>query len=108
MSSVKFKNLIKILFLLIFIFLIYSYRSYLVRVAYTPYAVTSMYAKEYCTCRFVLPQTHEYCILRVKRLYSLFDVKLEVDESSKTVHSKFLFYSSKSFFKDERRGCGLL
>jgi len=71
-----------------------------------PKLMTSMRAKEFCSCYFLLGNKKEYCINKVKKGYPLFDFK--VDDQDKSIVFSNPFASTKSKVFSRRLGCKLL
>jgi len=68
--------------------------------------ISSSYAKEYCSCRFVVGQTKKYC-----HQYALQIVPVSShaeSENNKSIEAKALGYSSRAIFKSARLGCVLI
>lgn len=71
-----------------------------------PKLMSSMRAKEFCTCRFMLKNSTEFCLERVKKGYPLFEY--EVDESAKEVSfSNYLTVSKARAHENPRYGCSI-
>ena len=71
----------------------------------TPYLLTRYMAKEYCSCRFVVKQSHKVCKNENKTLKVLW--KIETNEETKEVIVKNLVHKAKAHFIDDRYGCVL-
>lgn len=71
-----------------------------------PKLMSSMRAKEFCTCRFILKNSTEYCLERVKKGYPLFIY--EVDEGNREVLFSNYFTITKARAHEEPRyGCSI-
>ena len=71
-----------------------------------PKLMSSMRAKEFCTCRFMLKNSTEFCLDRVKKGYPLFSY--EVDEENKEVlFSNYLAVTKAHAHADARYGCSI-
>ncbi len=71
-----------------------------------PKLMSSMRAKEFCTCRFMLLYPTDFCLERVKKGYPLFSY--EVDEKNKEVLFSNYFASARAkAHEDARYGCSL-
>ncbi len=71
-----------------------------------PKLMTSMRAKEFCSCYFLLGNKKEYCITKVKKGYPLFDFK--IDDQDKSVVFSNPIASTKAKVFSPRLGCKLL
>ncbi|MGB0453969.1 MAG: amidase [Bacteriovoracaceae bacterium] len=69
-------------------------------------ALPSNFAKEYCSCRFVMNQTDEYCEDYVT-LEQLQVGSYEVDEERKIVRARWLGVESEAMHYSKFSGCGL-
>ena len=71
-----------------------------------PKLMSSMRAKDFCTCRFMLSYSTAFCLERVKKGYPLFSY--EVDEERKEVRfSNYLADSKAKAHENTRYGCSL-
>lgn len=68
-----------------------------------PKLLSSMRAKEYCSCHFVLGFEKEYCLKRVRKKYPLFDYRVERGD----VTFSNPFSSSTARFISTHIGCQL-
>jgi hypothetical protein len=70
-----------------------------------PMLMSTMRAKEFCSCYFMLNKGKDYCLNSVKKGYPLFDYA--IDEEKKTVIFKNYFATAKAKVEDKRYGCTL-
>ncbi len=70
-----------------------------------PMLMSTMRAKEFCSCYFMLNKGKNYCLESVKKGYPLFEYK--VDEKERSVIFKNNFASAKATVNDLRYGCSL-
>jgi hypothetical protein len=68
--------------------------------------VSSSYAKELCSCLFVVEQELEYCRRYSKQLLPVSSEK--IDRNKKTVGATALGITSIAVYRSKRFGCGLL
>ncbi|MFT6070271.1 MAG: hypothetical protein ACJAT2_001734 [Bacteriovoracaceae bacterium] len=68
-----------------------------------PKAVSAFYAKEVCSCLFVVGQEKEYCHEYGKQIIPIWTK--EIDLKEKTVKSYGLWESTKARFISRRAGC---
>ncbi len=64
------------------------------------------YAKEMCSCRYVLGQNTEFCLDEVKEFIAA--SRISVDERTKTVEGALLGFSRKAKWISPREGCRLI
>lgn len=70
-----------------------------------PMLMSTMRAKEFCSCYFMLGKGKQYCLESVKKGYPLFD--FNINESDKSVVFKNYFASARARVEDVRYGCVL-
>lgn len=67
--------------------------------------VSSSFAKEYCSCRFVVGQSKKYCHDYASQIVPV--SSYSEDGQNKTIQAKALGFISKAIYKDSKRGCSL-
>lgn len=70
-----------------------------------PKLLSSMRAKEFCSCHFVLGKDWNECLERVKMGYPLF--AYEIDPVGKSASFSILFARATAKVKSQRLGCSL-
>ena len=68
--------------------------------------VSSSYAKELCSCLFVVKQKKEYCRKYAKQIVPVGSEN--IDDTKKTVTATALGLTSTAIFHNKRLGCGLI
>jgi hypothetical protein len=68
-----------------------------------PMLMSTMRAKEFCSCYFMLGKGKQYCLDSVKKGYPLFDFNIQ--ETDKSVVFKNYFASARAKVEDMRYGC---
>ncbi len=68
-----------------------------------PKAVSAFYAKEVCSCLFVVGQEEEYCHEYGKQIIPIWTK--EIDRKAKTVKAYGLWESTSARFISSRAGC---
>lgn len=68
-----------------------------------PEILANLYAKELCTCRFVIGQSLERCYENHANIMK--PTTLEIDEAAKTVHVRVLWAVADARVVSERFGC---
>ena len=71
-----------------------------------PKALSSYYAKEVCSCLFVVKQSEQYCHDFGSEL--LPNWSTNIDRANKTVKASALFQSTEARFLSERKGCQIV
>jgi hypothetical protein len=71
-----------------------------------PKAVSANFAKEVCSCIFVVGQTQNYCSEYHEQIFKVSAV--EIDSEKKEVVAVGLGIQSVARFKSERHGCQLI
>ena len=64
------------------------------------------YAKEICSCLFVVGQTKEYCLKALENEL-ITDYELDIDRTKKIVSSKVVFAKAKAEWLGPYKGCRL-
>jgi hypothetical protein len=93
-------------FLLFFVILFalgYQYIFSVTPLYEVPKLLSNMRAKEFCSCYFLLKNSKDYCLEKVKKSYPLFGVK--INESS--VEFKNPISSSRAYLRSKQLGCTL-
>ena len=68
-----------------------------------PKVVSSYYAKEVCTCLFVIGQSDKYCQYFGKTIVPTWSTK--IDKTEKIVKASSLFYSTTAKYLSPHEGC---
>lgn len=69
-------------------------------------ALSAQYAKEYCSCRFVLGQNDKYCAQAVEQVIGVSDYKVNLEE--KSVWARGLARESTAIYQTKTSGCLLV
>ncbi|MBS1961759.1 MAG: hypothetical protein JST04_06055 [Bdellovibrionales bacterium] len=69
-----------------------------------PEILANLYAKELCTCRFVVGQSLERCY--ENHAIIMRPTTLEIDEAARTVSVRVLWATAEAKVVSERFGCG--
>lgn len=103
----KFKNNISYILLFLFVFLGALHQMIFSRVPLreVPLLMSSMRAKEFCSCYFILSKGKEYCLDSVKKGYPLF--QYEIDDINQKVTFSNLFAKSSAQVLEPKYGCNL-
>ena len=72
----------------------------------TPVLVTRYMAKEYCSCRYVVKQSHDICKDENKTTSLVFSIS--DDPKNKKVQVSSLFEKAEARFLNKRYGCELI
>ena len=70
-----------------------------------PMLMSTMRAKEFCSCYFLLHKGKDYCLESVKKGYPLFDYK--IDDDKKIVTFKNPMAEASAFVTEVKYGCSL-
>mgnify|MGYP000607372513 CR=1 FL=1 len=70
-----------------------------------PELLSTMRAKEFCSCFFMLGKGEKYCLDSVKKGYPIFTYKL--DQKNKSVIFENPIASSRAFVQNQKYGCNL-
>ena len=65
--------------------------------------VSSSYAKEFCSCYFVVQQTENYCKAYAKQIVPV--SKYSIDSTNQTVLASGLGYETKVAYLGKKEGC---
>lgn len=68
-----------------------------------PGLISAYYAKEYCSCHFVMKQDESYCHEHASQVIPI--SHKEVDELKQTVTAKALGYEYVAAYMGEQEGC---
>lgn len=102
----KNKKTLTALFLFIFLGAAHQMIFSITPLKEVPKLLSTVRAKEFCSCYFMLEKGKDYCLSNVKKGYPLFDY--EIDEEKKSIEFKSPFASSKAIVLDQKYGCQLI
>ncbi|MCR9206246.1 MAG: hypothetical protein NXH75_16810 [Halobacteriovoraceae bacterium] len=68
--------------------------------------VSSSFAKEFCSCLFVVKQTETYCKAYAKQIVPV--SKFSINQETKSVEAWGLGYSTQVSFLGDKEGCQIL
>lgn len=68
--------------------------------------LSSSYAKEYCSCYYVVGQSKEYCQAYSRQILPV--SSYDINESDKKISAKGLGFASEAKFIDDRKGCEII
>ncbi len=71
-----------------------------------PFIVSRWYAKEFCSCIYVLERDEQFCHERVRQWIPIQDV--QIDHLNKKIAAKGFWIWSKAQFEGPRYGCRLV
>lgn len=102
-----FKNRKRMVILFIFIFLgaFYQVRFSRIHISEVPLLLTTMRAKEFCSCYFMLEKGKDYCLESIKKGYPLFNYT--IDEVNKRVIFKNPMAEATAEVVEGRYGCSI-
>ncbi len=86
---------------MIFIWVIFNWEN----ISNFPNIISSFYAKEFCSCYYVMGLPEEQCHHYTKQYISISDFK--IDKEKKTVTVSGLGKTNTAFFENSRVGCRL-
>ena len=68
-----------------------------------PKIIPSTFAKDYCSCRFVVGQSKDYCMMYAKQIVS--PTSWSEDANKKEIVAKFLTKKTRVKFLNQKFGC---
>lgn len=68
-------------------------------------AISAYYAKEYCSCHFVMKQSDDYCHDHASQIIPI--SKKKIDEELQSVWARALGKENTAIYAGEREGCVL-
>ena len=103
----KFKSNLSytLIFLIVFIGAVHQIIFSRVPLREVPILMSSMRAKEFCSCYFILNKGKDYCLNSVKKGYPLFEYK--VDDKNQRITFTNFFAESSAQVIDKKYGCNL-
>lgn len=104
-NILKNKALLGALFVLILFGAVHQIMFSRIHIKEVPTLLSTMRAKEFCSCYFMLGKGKEYCLNSVKKGYPLFTV--DINEKRKAVTFKNPVAQASAWVIEDRYGCSL-